>query len=199
MGNIVQAGYLVDLPVAKVALAFSSDAVRAAKKWSNLLHSDTRSLPDYLLRNNSDERGVRKENRDTLQEFFAPNPVKLAAIVRFTANLSRSDFLALFDKPFEEAEGVSSEEFRAFRETLRDVIGKRKILAGEEVSFYWFENGDLMILKEDEIRGILHLREINKPLLEAFVSRDKTIVSGLSECVERNIPNMRVKEREREG
>lgn len=173
-------------PIASVAIAFPPQTVKVAKKWLSLLFTENSNLAEYLLNMQS---SVKKENTDTITQYFSPNPMKLCAMIRFTHDYSSREFVRLLEDSFEE---VSQESTNAFKETLLDAIGKRRIQCGDEIAFYWFDNGDLMLTKDNDIRAIVHIPEVNKPLLEAFVRKDRTISPNLADCVENNTSAIRL-------
>jgi hypothetical protein len=172
-------------PKLKIAVSFAIPAFNRAKRWiykeDNNDHqkTDADTLSDYLL----DDGGVNSPN--TMH-----NPLKVGATIRVNQSISTDEFLRLFRKAFE---GASWRSYSKFEDTLTKCIAAEKLLKDEELSFYWFDDGDLMISKNRDVRGRILIKDVSRRLLKAFVDKDKNISSDLYDSLCKNIPNRALK------
>lgn len=195
VASMVKPGLLYDAEVAKISVSLSPKSLEAAKNWSKLQNINDKSSASSTLAQtllNLDHTITKyssRRNPELLEGYesynYTINPLTIAVSLRFQSEVRTKDFLRFFHKSFENC---SKESYEAFKETLLDVISNRKIHPKEEISFYWFSNGDIMISLNEEISAIIHIPEINVYLLDAFVTKEKTMIEDLVTCVEENIP-----------
>lgn len=177
VGSVKQKGYLGDRIVAKIGVGCDRYSLKGAKEWTRDQRNRNRPpLEDYLL---------RREN--LLTPYAIANPLRVAVMIRFEENFPTRDFVKLFEAPLLSSSSCSRESWTTFRDTLSDSMGDRRMLAGDEVGLFWYDNGDLLLTKNHNIQGVLHLPEINRPLLAAFLDSQDGFAKDLAECVESSV------------
>ncbi len=199
VASMTKAGLLYDTEVAKISISLSPKSLEAAKNWSKLQNINNKSISNSTLAETllNLDHTVTKYTKTSprsseLPEGYEPhrhrytiNPLIIAVCLRFQSEIKTKEFLRFFHKSFENC---SKESYEAFKDTLNDVISNRKIQSTDEIAFYWFSNGDIMISLNEAISAIIHIPEINVMLLDAFVTKKKAMIEDLVTCVEENIP-----------
>ncbi len=173
VGVIKQPGYIQESVVAKVAVGCSTYTIDRAKYWKEKRFQDQSTLTEVLL---------RREN--TITPYGIANPLKVSVIVHVTKDFGTKDFIKLFEPCFVSC---SKEGLQTFRDTMNDVIGDRKLRAGDDVSIYFYDNGDLIFTKNEAIKAVIHFPEINQHILNGFIHPQYSAVDQLSDCIEENI------------
>lgn len=166
----------------KVAVSLAIPTIDRAKRWvteeeKGKHQGEPENLVDCLL----EEPWIPSPNT-------AYNPLKLGITIRFEESMPTEDFIHLFRDAFRE---TSWKSFRHFEDVLTRVIGRDRLRIGEEISFYWFDDGDLMITKNGDVRGRILVEDVNKSLLSAIVEKNKSISQDLHESLKKNIPTLR--------
>ncbi len=166
----------------KIAVALPSSSLDRAKIWDREYHTaqrrgeESRPLSDYLL---------QKVNIVTPYEIS--NPLKVAITIRFLQTMSTDDFLQIIRDGFQGAPW----RYTAYLEdALNKAISDEKIRSGEELAFYWFDNGELMVVKNGDVRGRIYKEGVNRRFLEVFVDNEHAICTELVKGLEDHIPRM---------
>jgi hypothetical protein len=171
----------------KVAVALPSSSLDRAKIWSRESHKHThypeqhrndehRTLTDYLL---------QKVNIITPYEIA--NPLKVAITIRFLQTTQTQDFIKLFQDAYD---GAPWRYFAYLDDALSKAISDEKIRSGEELGFYWFDDGEMLVTKNGDVRGRIYKQGVNRRFLEAFVEDDHTISNELVKALNEHIPMM---------
>jgi hypothetical protein len=116
------------------------------------------------------------------------NPLKIAASFHFYRNTYTEEFLGRFKSCFS---GSHWHNFHQFQDTLRRVVDEDMIYPGDKIAFFWFDDGDMFITKNDEVRGRIFKEDINKRLLQVLVDDEKTIVKELGDSLHENVNTTR--------
>lgn len=148
-----------------------------AKNWHHEIYQPKptkRTLSDTLL---------AREN--IITPYSISNPLKVVVILRFTRNIEEELFIDLLQQPLGSYSLEANESFRAF---LFHVIEDRTIRKGDEITFYWFDDGSLVVAKNGEIRGNIKFQELYHAVLDAFLNPQISISPDLYKCAMRSIP-----------
>jgi hypothetical protein len=142
------------------ALAVGPMALERGKQWLSD-EEQHRNIHRYTLGSHL----IARENFIT--PYYISNPAKVGAILRFNAPTSAEQVIWLFS---EVLKSLPPEESSKFLNKLRHAVGQSSIKTGEEISFYWFDNEDLLILHNGEIQETVHSPLVNRLLIDAFAS-----------------------------
>jgi len=165
--------------ICKVGVGLPIPILERAKHWHHDVHRPKpsgRSLTDYLL---------ARENIVT--PFSISNPLKVVVLLRFTRNIAEDLFIDLLQQPLGNYSLEANDTFRAF---LFEVIEDQTIRRGDEITFYWFDDGSLVVAKNGEIRGNLRYPELYHGVLNIFLDPKITISPDLYHCTVKSIPSI---------
>lgn len=166
----------------KIALSLAIPTIDRARRWVQ-----------------EEEKGQHKGEPENLVDCllevpWIPSPnttynsLKLGITIRFEESMPTEDFIHLFRDAFRES---SWKSFRQFEDTIFRAVGRDRIRNGEELNFYWFDDGDMMICKNGEVRGRILVEEVNRSLLAALVDKRKAVNKDLYDSLKKNIPTLR--------
>ena len=164
----------------KIAVSLAIPTIDRAKRWileeeKGKHQGEPEKLVDCLL----EEPWVPSPNT-------VYNPLKVGITIRFGESMPTEDFIHLFRDAFRES---SWKSFRHFEDSITRIIGRDRIRSGEELNFYWFDDGDLMICKNGEVRGRIVVEDVNRSLLAALVDKQKAISKDLLDSLKKNMKN----------
>jgi hypothetical protein len=63
-------------------------------------------------------------------------------------------------------------------------------LEGDEIGIYWYENGDVIFTKNHQMEAVAHQPAFSRVLLDCFIDRNLSIVSGLTDTLEKYLPDV---------
>ncbi len=118
-----------------------------------------------------------------LSPYTAVNPLKIGASFHFYRNTSVEEFLGRFKSAFA---GSHWHSYHRFQDTIRRVVDEEVLYPGDKLAFFWFDDGDMFITKNDDVRGRIFQEDINRRLLEVLVDDEKTIVKELTDSLHDN-------------
>eukprot|EP01038_Epipyxis_sp_PR26KG_P006553 gene6553-9002_t len=159
--------FVVEVDIYLIGMNFSSSALQQAKRWSKS-HSHDKTLSKTLMENLNPNS----------------NEVKISASLKFVREISKSTLIEAFNSAFE---GCSTTSIDTFKSLLSECIDHTGVKVGDEINYYWFENGDLVVYVNDKSSRRVRSEEINLRLLEVYIDPSRTISKELSTCVERHL------------
>lgn len=162
----------------RVSFAIPGNTLDRVKTWEHnrRRHRTDQTLVDSLL-----------QRVNIVTPYTISNPLKVALTLRFYQTITVEDFLRLFDEAFE---GASRKTYRDFVDSMKLSLEQDRITSGQEIAFYWFDDGDVMITKDGDVCGRSFKEDANRRLLLAFLDEDQSLCKDLVKSVQEHIPIM---------
>lgn len=159
---------VIDFDVYQIGVAVSSHALSKAVQWNAARKYESVPLSTYVLQ----------------KEPTIANRVQVAIILRMKRGVSKQQFIDAFKEAFV---GVEANAFAAFEGIIEKCLGEAGVKTGEEVVFYWLNNGELVFVKNGEIAGSLKIEEISRRLLDVYTDSSRTVSKELYDCIEKHV------------
>lgn len=161
--------YIMEVDVYLVGLALSEQAIQTAANWPD--RKNTSVLSTFLLDN----------NYVSLTRPDAKDP-RCAIFIKFVRTATKAQFLAAFKESFSDFEPT---EFSEFNSILENVVGDN-MATGDEFSFYWLNNGEIVIAKNGVVGGRLTNEKISQRLLDVYTDPKRAVSPEMYRSVEDN-------------
>ena len=160
----------------RVSLALPASSLDRAKLWEHnrRRRRTDKSLTDSLL-----------QRVNIVTPYQISNPLKVAVTLRFYQTVNVDEFLNLLNEAFE---GTPKRVYRQFTDSLKLALEDDRIQSGQEIAFYWLDDGDVMITKDGDVCGQTTQDDANFKLLLAFLDEDVSISKDLVKNVKEHIP-----------
>jgi hypothetical protein len=159
---------VIDFDVYQIGVAVSHHALSKAIQWNTARKYEGGPLSTYILQ----------------KEPTIANRVQVAISLRMKRGVSKAQFIEAFREAFV---GVQADAFAAFEGIIEKCLGEAGVKTGEEVIFYWLNNGELVFVKNGEVAGSLKIEEISRRLLDVYTDPSRTVSKELYDCIEKNI------------
>jgi len=178
---IIGVGRVEKLPGCMVAVGVGPYSLDRAREWlreeKHHAHRRYFTLVDHLL---------KREN--IITPYSITNPVKIGVVLKFERSVPADQLLDALIQPLAF---VHDEPRKNFINMLRSAVGDAEYLRrGEEIAFYWFDSGNLLILHDGDLTSGINNPEINRALLEGFIDDRKTMSRELCERIKLMLPEV---------
>ncbi len=108
------------------------------------------------------------------------NDVRIGLTLRFVRSVTKTQFLDAFNEAFA---GCNPTNVETFKKSLGKVIDDSGVKQGEEVYFYWLDNGDFTVSRNGVMGDTFNINEINHRLLEVYIDPKRTVCPELSKSI----------------
>ncbi len=159
---------VIDFDVYQIGVAVSNHALSKAVQWSAAKKYEGGPLSTFILQ----------------KEPTVANRVQVAIILRMRLGVSKAQFIEAFREAFV---GVQADAFGAFESIIEKCLGEAGVKTGEEVIFYWLNNGELVFVKNGEVAGSLKIPEISQRLLDVYTDPTRSVSKELCDCIEQHV------------
>jgi hypothetical protein len=175
--------YIVEVDVYLLGINLSSSALNKGKEWSRL-ENPTVSLSEALLQKN---KLPVLSVKDKKVADHKSNDVNIALTLRFARNITKDQFIDAFNEAFI---GCSPANVEIFKTSLGKIVDHTGVKQGEELYFYWLENGDFTVARNGVMGDTFNIDEINKRLLEVYIDPKRTVSPQLSTSIHTFLKNV---------
>lgn len=165
--------YIVEVDVYLIGINLSPSMVDKGKEWS-LTENNSKSLSDALLEKKPLEFGNKKKT------IHPKHDVKIGLTLRFVRSVTKSQFLDAFNEAFV---GCKPANIVTFKNSLGKIVDESGVKSGEEIHFYWLDNGDFTVSRNGIMGDTFNLEEINHRLLEVYIDPRRTVSPELSKSI----------------
>ena len=175
--------YIVEVDVYLLGLYLSNHELSKGKAWSST-DAQTVSLSDALLQkkvviNSAKDKKATNTNHK--------NDVKIGLTLQFARTVTKAQFLDAFNEAFV---GCKPENIETFRASLGKIVDDKGVKQGEEIFFYWLENGDFTVSRDGKLGNTFNIDEINQRLLEVYIDPKRTVSPELSQSIHNFLKNV---------
>lgn len=166
--------YIVEVDIYLLGLNLSTAALTKGKDWSKT-ENKTTTLSDALL-----EKTPLQLPTKTKKATTSHNDVRIALTLRFVRGVTKTQFLDAFNDAFA---GCNQANVDTFKNSLGKIVDDSGVKQGEEIYFYWLDNGDFTVSRNGVMGDTFNINEINHRLLEVYIDPKRTVCPELSKSI----------------
>lgn len=177
---------IADFDIYLIGIRLSKDSILKATKWCNTPESDRIPISQYVLSKPVVVPVTTPASKGTkVIPSPPPTPTVVAACnLRMIRGVGRDVFVQAFRDAFV---GVSSDAFAEFNVILERCLGPNGAGTGDNVTFLWISNGDLVMIKNGVVAGIVNNDEISYRLLDVYCDPKRAVSNELIHSLNENV------------
>ena len=157
---------MIDFDIYLVGVGVSKHGVKKALEWDNQKASGA-TISKFLLD----------------YEYTPYKQVQVAVLLKMQRSVTKAQFVEAFRDSFV---GVNAQNYQAFQSALEKCIGDGGLQQGEEMTFYWLTNGELVFAKNGAVGGDINIEEISYRLLDVYTDPKRAVSMELYQCIDKN-------------
>lgn len=162
--------YLVELDIYRIGVVVPISSMGKVDAWAKNKTTANQPLSNFLLTKHS----VPIKSND-------PNPIRLGLLLKFCRGVGKDLFVDAFRTAFK---GIDNESFELFRIALENTMGSNGMQANEEMQFYFFENGDIILTKNGIIGGKINNHIVSQRLLDVYIDPSRSVSKELVDSLD---------------
>ncbi len=166
--------YIVEVDVYLLGMYLSNNELTNGKEWCKS-SKENFSLSNALL---EQKLVVGKDNK--IHTITDKNDVKICLSLKFMRTITKVQFLDAFNEAFA---GCNPAHIETFKTSLGQVVDDTGVKQGEEIFFYWLNNGDFTVARNGKLGDTFNINEINLRLLEVYIDPKRTVSPELSKSI----------------
>ena len=168
--------YIVEVDVYLIGVSLSSATLSKDKAWG-AAGKDSPTLAEALL--NQSDYYDKITNKKTQAQY--KNEIKICLTLRFQRSVTKAQFIEAFNDAFA---GCNQTSVDIFKESLGKIVDDTGVKQGEEIFFYWLDNGDFTVSRNGKLGNTFNIAEINQRLLEVYIDPKRTVSPELAKSIE---------------
>lgn len=165
--------YLVELDIYRIGVVVPASGFTKVGEW---IKNPTLPLSHYLLKKDA----APTKSQD-------PNPIRLGLLLKFCRSVGKDLFVDAFRSAFQ---GIDAAAFDLFKVALERTMGADGLKTGEEMQFYFLEDGEIILTKNGAIGGRVNVEALTVRLLDVYTESSRAVSKELCDNLNQFAPSV---------
>lgn len=128
------------------------------------------------------------KNSFTSESILKPQKgAKASVTLKFVRSVGASQVVEAFNDAFKDCD---VNDVAKFKEALRNSIGEAGMKVNEEVTFYWVNDNELVVLKSGNPEQRLQSTQLSARLLDVYIDKSRAVSPDLLTSINSNLASM---------